>query len=157
MAAEAEHAKLALEERLSLAQSQGAAQPKGAVAAFVTAATMAASAIEINEADTRKLIDEQLRQAGWTADSAELRFSKGTRPEKGKNLAIAEWPTSSGPADYVLFVGLVPVAAVEAKRKNIDVSGALQQAKHYSRAFPCTDGLDSAGGAWGASRDTPGA
>lgn len=152
MAQEAEHAKLALEERLSLAQVQGAAQPTGTVAALVTAATTAARAIELDEADTRKLIDEQLRQAGWTADSAELRFSKGTRPEKGKNLAIAEWPTSSGPADYVLFVGLVPVAAVEAKRKNIDVSGALQQAKRYSRTFPRTEGLDSAGGAWGEYR-----
>nr|WP_237088850.1 hypothetical protein [Paenibacillus larvae] len=30
--------------------------------------------------------------AGWEADSKKLRFSKGTRPEKGKNLAIAEWP-----------------------------------------------------------------
>ena len=32
-------------------------------------------------------------------------------------------------------MGLTPVAAVEAKRKNIDVSGALQQAKRYSRTF----------------------
>jgi type I restriction enzyme, R subunit len=35
----------------------------------------------------------------------------------------------------VLFQGLVPLAIVEAKRKNIDVSAALQQAKRYSRTF----------------------
>jgi type I restriction enzyme R subunit len=28
-----------------------------------------------------------------------LNFRKGVRPQKGKNLAIAEWPTASGPAD----------------------------------------------------------
>jgi len=35
----------------------------------------------------------------------------------------------------VLFVGLTPIAVVEAKRKNVDVSGSLQQAKRYSRTF----------------------
>ena len=28
-----------------------------------------------------------------------------SRPAKGRNIAIAEWPTKSGPADYALFVG----------------------------------------------------
>ena len=51
-------------------------------------------------ADTRKLIDQQLRAAGWEADTAEIRYSKGVRPEKGKNKAIAEWPTQRGPTDY---------------------------------------------------------
>ena len=72
---------------------------------------------------------------GWEANSQTIKYNKGTRPIKGRNLAIAEWPTESGPADYVLFVGLIPIAVVEAKRKNIDVSGSLQQAKRYSRTF----------------------
>lgn len=148
MAVEAEQAKAALAQKLSMDQAQGLAQPKATVAAFVTAATTAASAVELDEADTRKLIDEQLRDVGWSADSATLSFAKGSRPEKGKNLAIAEWPTASGPADYVLFVGLIPAAAVEAKRKNIDVSSALQQAKRYSRTFKSDEGLVSPGGPW---------
>jgi len=148
MAVEAEQAKVSLEQKLAAEQAKGLAQPKGTVAAFVTAASTAATAVELDEADTRKLIDEQLREVGWTADSATLSFAKGARPEKGKNLAIAEWPTASGPADYVLFVGLMPVAAVEAKRKNIDVSGALQQAKRYSRTFKSDEGLVSPGGPW---------
>ena len=39
------------------------------------------------------------------ADSLDLTYGKGARPEKGKNKAIAEWPTSSPKAcaDYVLF------------------------------------------------------
>lgn len=148
MAVEAEQAKAALAQKLSADQAQGLAQPRATVAAFVTAATTAASAVELDEADTRKLIDEQLREVGWMVDSSTLSFVKGARPEKGKSLAIAEWPTATGPADYVLFVGLMPVAAVEAKRKNIDVSGALQQAKRYSRTFKSDEGLVSPGGPW---------
>ena len=105
--------------------------------------------IQLDEAETRQLIDQQLLQAGWQADSANIRFSKGTRPERGKNLAIAEWPTANGPADYVLFVGLTPVAAVEAKRKNIDVSAALQQAKRYSRGFAPGTEMVSPASLWG--------
>jgi len=149
LAVEAEQAKAAFAQKLAAGQDQGLAQPKTTVAAFVTAAATAAGAIELDEADTRQLIDAQLRDVGWTVDSATLSFAKGARPEKGKNLAIAEWPTASGPADYVLFVGLMPVAAVEAKRKNIDVSGALQQAKRYNRSFKSDDGLVAAGGPWG--------
>jgi type I restriction enzyme R subunit len=135
LAAEAESAKAALARQLAELQSQAVTQPKSAINAMVTASNTAAAEVRLDEAETRKLIDGQLRQAGWSADSAVLRYGAGTRPEKGKNLAIAEWPTASGPADYVLFVGLTPVATVEAKRKNTDVSGALQQAKRYSRDF----------------------
>lgn len=139
MAAEAEAAKHELAKRLETMQVEAEAQPGPVIAEFVTAANTAASAIQINEADTRKLIDSQLAAAGWIVDSATLTYAKGTRPQKNKNLAIAEWPTETGPADYVLFVGFTPVAVVEAKRKNIDVSGALQQAKRYSRTFRASE------------------
>ncbi|MBC2731495.1 type I restriction-modification system endonuclease [Thiobacillus sp.] len=139
MAAEAEAAKSELSKRLETMQAQAEAQPGPVIAQFVTAANTAASAIQINEADTRKLIDEQLAAAGWTVDSSSLTYAKGARPQRNKNLAIAEWPTETGPADYVLFVGLTPVAVIEAKRKNIDVSGALQQAKRYSRTFRASE------------------
>ena len=61
-----------------------------------------------NEAQTRCLIDEQLRLSGWEADTQNLRYSKGTRPVKGRNIAISEWPTNSafyknGYADYTRF------------------------------------------------------
>ena len=135
LAEEAEQVKAELAKQLAAQQAQAQAQPKVDIAAYVVAANTAAAAVHLDEAETRKLIDEQLRQSGWEADSATLRYSTGARPEKGKNRAIAEWPTESGPADYVLFVGLIPMAAVEAKRKNTDVSGALQQAKRYARDF----------------------
>lgn len=87
--------------------------------------------IELDEAETRALIDSQLRAAGWEADTVQLRYSRGTRPAQGKNLAIAEWPTQSGPADYVLFAGLTPLAVVEAKKFSVDVSSVIQQAERY--------------------------
>jgi type I restriction enzyme R subunit len=149
MASEAEKAKAALEERLAEMQSQGVSQSSASVASFISAANVAASSVELDEAATREIIDGQLVAAGWTADSAILRYSKGARPQKGKNLAIAEWPTETGPADYVLFVGLMPIGAVEAKRSNTDVSGSLQQSKRYSRGLNPADGLAEYGAPWG--------
>ena len=135
MATEAEVAKHELAKRLDALQAKSAVQPAQTVAHYVQAADAAAAVIQISEADTRKLIDGQLAAAGWTVDSANLTYAKGARPQKSRHLAIAEWPTETGPADYALFIGLKPVAVVEAKRRNIDVSGALQQAKRYSRTF----------------------
>jgi len=102
---------------------------------------IAESSVDLDEKDTRKLIDAQLRDAGWQADSGNLTYNSGVRPQKGKNLAIAEWPTKHPEtgkcnwADYVLFVGLTPVATVEAKRRRKDVSAALKQAQRYSKGY----------------------
>lgn len=95
--------------------------------------------MELSEAETRYLIDEQLRKYGWEADTNNIRYSKGTRPQKGKNLAIAEWPTDSkvsknGYADYALFVGLQLVGIVEAKKANIDIPSVIDyQCKDYAQ------------------------
>ena len=148
MASDADRAKEELEKNLA-EQRQIAVKPTPkAIKKIVHTANRAASQLHLDEASTRQLIDQQLVQAGWQADSVSLRYSKGSRPERGKNLAIAEWPTENGPADYVLFIGLMPVATVEAKRKNIDVSAALQQAKRYSRGFNLVDDMQSPGGEW---------
>jgi type I restriction enzyme, R subunit len=64
----------------------------------------AAAKIDLDESATRALIDQQLRDGGWEADTKEMRYASGLRPAKGCNLAVAEWPTESGPADYALFV-----------------------------------------------------
>jgi type I restriction enzyme R subunit len=52
-----------------------------------------------SEAGTRLRIDAQLRQAGWEVDSEAITFAKGARPERGRNLAIAEWPTATHRGD----------------------------------------------------------
>ena len=94
-------------------------------------------------------IDPQLRQAGWDADTVGLSYRAGARPTKGRNMAIAEWPTASGPADYVLFAGYTPIGVVEAKRQAKDVSAAIEQAKRYSRGFLFSGEHPAAGGPWG--------
>ena len=89
--------------------------------------------LQLSEAETRQLIDAQLCEAGWQADTEHLRYSKGTRPEKGKNLAIAEWPTDRGFADYALFAGLQLVGIVEAKAQEQNISSILaSQCKDYA-------------------------
>lgn len=109
--------------------------------------------IVLDEALTRILIDQQLQEAGWQADSEALTWKNGIRPEKGKNIAIAEWPTrykgEKGRADYVLFAGLTPIAVVEAKKENTNVSGKIPQAERYSKGFevmpPLTGAWEEAG------------
>ena len=49
----------------------------------------------------------------------------------------------------MLFIGLTPIAVVEAKRKNVDVSASLVQAKRYSRDFFLLAEMQSPGGPWG--------
>jgi len=91
------------------------------------------SLIELNESETRVIIDTRLREAGWEVDSQKLRFSEGTRPEKGRNLAIAEWKLQRGVADYALFIGLDFVGIIEAKRYGKPISADIGQAKDYAR------------------------
>ena len=141
--------KLAEYERQveELSQSQ-AKTPLAEQEQVVRASQEAASEVDLDEFDTRKLIDQQLREAGWEADSARLKHSKGTRPRKGRNMAIAEWPTSTGPADYVLFVGDMPVGAIEAKRRRRSARAALGQAERYSKSMNTGADLKSPGGPW---------
>jgi type I site-specific restriction endonuclease len=68
MAVEADQAKVVLEKKLNAQQAHAAEQPRTEVSAFVAAAETAAQAVELDEADTRKLIDAQLAQAGWRVD-----------------------------------------------------------------------------------------
>ncbi|MDO5423290.1 MAG: type I restriction-modification system endonuclease [Eubacteriales bacterium] len=98
-----------------------------------------ASQRQKSEAETRYMLDEQLRQVGWEANTQEIRYAKGVRPAKGRNLAIAEWPTDSavgkkGYADYALFVGTKMVGIIEAKAEHKDIPSVIDyQGKDYPR------------------------
>ena len=114
----------------------------------------AASQRPKSEAETRFLIDEQLRMVGWEADTEHIRYSKGTRPTKGRNLAIAEYPTDSkvgnkGYADYALFIGERLIAIVEAKAIHKDIPSVLDyQGKDYPRNIRQADAKYQIG-TWG--------
>ncbi len=129
------------EASLDALQKEAERRPQPEQQALLAQAVSAAQKIDLDEEETRVLIDAQLRSAGWEVDSRELRFAKGARPEKGKARAIAEWPTASGPADYILFDGLTPLAVVEAKRKHRNVSAVIDQAERYSVGLRETAGL----------------
>ncbi len=145
----------AQEERLLKdADRAAAAAPVVARDARKKQAAVAADRRARSEAETRYFIDWQLRQVGWEADTKRLRYCRGTRPEKGRNLAIAEWPTDSdaggrGYADYALFVGTRMMAIVEAKAVHKDIPSIIDyQCKDYSRNIRSADASYQIG-SWG--------
>ena len=149
MAADNEVRLLAMRTELAALQATAAASLPSARQALADAAGEAAQAIDLDEQATRAIIDARLQARGWEADTASLRYAAGARPVAGRNRAIAEWPTATGPADYALFVGLLCVGVVEAKRSRKNVAAAIDQAGRYSQGFspePAT--VLTAGGPW---------
>lgn len=69
-----------------------------------------------DEQAARAVIDQQLQRAGWSED-----------------LIRREYPTPTGPADYVLLHGGNPIACVEAKRAARVAELGLDQASRYAR------------------------
>jgi type I restriction enzyme, R subunit len=150
LAGEAEQARSALEVQLVTLQAASSQVPAQQTAAIISLADQAATKIDLDEDETRAIIDQQLKDAEWEADSRNLLYSKGIRPVKGLNMAIAEWPTANGTADYALFIGTSCIGIIEAKRIRKNVSAAIDQAERYAKGFQAGDGFDAiAGGAWG--------
>lgn len=143
------------EEQLTKqAEAVAAAAPAVVASERKKQASKAASQRQKSEAETRYMIDEQLRQVGWETNTEEIRYSKGSRPAKGRNMAIAEWPTDStvgkkGYADYALFIGLQLVAIIEAKAEHKDIPSVLDyQGKDYPRNIRAEDAKYQIG-TWG--------
>ena len=149
LAAESESRTVEIAARLAALQTAAEHAPKAESLEFIHRGEEASAKIDLDEAATRALIDQQLRDSGWEADTKSLRHASGARPAKGRNLAIAEWPTKSGPADYALFVGLNLVGVVEGKRKRKNVSAAIDQAERYSSGISASSDFVFAGGSWG--------
>ncbi len=112
----------------------------------------AADALQFSEAETRKLlIDQLLVQAGWDVgedgkdtDSVKQEFNVGHQPTQ----------SGKGRIDYVLWdkENDKPVAVIEAKKTSLDPSKGRKQAEGYAAAlekeygqYPlifCTNGYD---------------
>lgn len=147
-AADTEAGLQAAEAALKAAQKVAEAAPAQQLDLLAQLAARQADRIELDEATTRVLIDDQLRAAGWIVDSVLLRHANGARPEYGKAMAIAEWPTKTGPVDYALFIDGRCVGVVEAKREVRDVPGRLGQAKRYATGIELTPDELPQGGPW---------
>ena len=59
----------------------------------------------------RDRIDELLHQSGWVVQDR-----KAINWSAGQGIAVREYQTSEGPADYILFVDRKPIGVIEAKR-----------------------------------------
>lgn len=64
------------------------------------------------EQAARENIDHLLTQAGWAVQD-----KKGIDFKASLGVAVREYQTDVGPADYVLFVDREPVGVIEAKRE----------------------------------------
>ena len=83
------------------------------------------------EAKARQQIDQKLEQAGWVMqDMKEFNLSAGV------GVAVREYPTDTGPADYVLFVNRQAVGVIEAKRDSAgeNITRVEEQTERYSVA-----------------------
>jgi len=83
------------------------------------------------EAKARIQIDDKLSQAGWIVqDMKQLNLGAGI------GVAVREYPTDTGPADYVLFVNREAVGIIEAKRDEAaeNITAAESQTERYANA-----------------------
>jgi type I restriction enzyme R subunit len=83
------------------------------------------------EAKARQVIDQKLEQAGWVVqDLKQLNLASGL------GVAVREYPTDTGPADYVLFVNREALGVIEAKRDEAGevLTVAEGQSERYATA-----------------------
>ncbi|MGL6159967.1 type I restriction endonuclease subunit R [Microbulbifer sp.] len=83
------------------------------------------------EQHARDRIDRQLGQAGWLVQN-----KNQLNPHAGAGVAVREYQTDVGPADYVLFVEGQAVGVIEAKPEDWGhkITGAEEQAEGYANA-----------------------
>ena len=83
------------------------------------------------EQKARDRIDQMLREAGWAVQNKDkINFSESL------GVAVREYQTDSGPADYVLFVNRQPVGVIEAKREEEgqNLSRVEEQSGDYGKS-----------------------
>ena len=83
------------------------------------------------ETKARVLIDQKLEQAGWVIqDLKQLNLGAAV------GVAVREYPTDTGPADYVLFVNRNAVGVIEAKKDSAgeNLTATENQTERYATA-----------------------
>ncbi len=92
---------------------------------------------ESEDQTRKKRIDKKLQLAGWTI----IPHNSATPLPTLDGVAVEEFPTEKGPADYALFAGGKLIGVVEAKKLSVAVGNVLEQARRYSKAAPPTGGV----------------
>ncbi len=78
------------------------------------------------EEEARKIIDDLLSQSGWSIQDYR-NLNLGT----SLGVAVREFPTNTGPADYVLFLDRKAAGVIEAKPVGTTLSGVAEQSQGY--------------------------
>ena len=83
------------------------------------------------EQQAREKIDRKLQEAGWVVQD-----KKRFQLNKNLGVAVREFPTSTGPVDYALFIEGVPVGVIEAKKseKGEDITTVETQSSRYANS-----------------------
>jgi len=79
------------------------------------------------EENARYTIDRMLIDAGWAIQSM-----RELNPGAALGVAVREYPTDTGEADYALFVDRKPVGIIEAKKEGIPLSKVEEQSTRYA-------------------------
>jgi type I restriction enzyme R subunit len=79
------------------------------------------------EEKARQNIDRMLTEAGWTVQSM-----RELNPGAALGVAVREYPTDTGEADYVLFVDRQPVGVIEAKKEGVPLTLVEEQSARYA-------------------------
>ena len=79
----------------------------------------------------RDQIDAQLRAAGWA-----VQHKNAIDFNESEGQAVREYPTDTGPADYMLFVDKKPIGVIEAKKETLghNITTVEDQTKDYAIA-----------------------
>jgi type I restriction enzyme R subunit len=85
--------------------------------------------MEAEKTTRKQRVDPRLRAAGWDVVPAASFLSAS-----GEHLAVEEFETANGPADYALFDGGRCLGVAEAKKLTLGPQGVLVQAERYSKA-----------------------
>ena len=86
---------------------------------------------ESEQRTRRQRVDPLLKASGWTV----VPFDPERSIKQYKAHALAEFPTTNGPADYALVVQGQVLGTVEAKRVTLGPYGVLTQAERYSKGI----------------------
>lgn len=79
------------------------------------------------EQQARQNIDAMLEKSGWIIQDLQ-RISIGA----GTGVAVREYPTDTGQADYILFVDREPVGVIEAKKEGTILTPVESQTERYA-------------------------
>lgn len=82
------------------------------------------------EQKARVEIDRKLEAAGWVVqDFREIDLSAG------RGVAVREFPTATGPADYLLYGDRKAMGSIEAKKDGTPLLGVESQSDRYTQGF----------------------